>query len=274
VSFAEEVAGVPGEAVSLPPTTTRRGALNRAAFYLALGGVSVAVWQVAASFTHPLFLPSPGIVLASLLDLLRDGQLVRDVTSSYARILAGWALGSMIGVIAGVLMGTNRVVRFIFDPYLQVFRFLPAIAILPLMILWLGSGEPSKLALIMYATAFVVALSTMDGALKVEKEKIRAAQSLGASSGQIFWLVVLPATMPSILTGIRLGMGGAFLAIVTAEMLAANQGLGYLIANSRLYMLTPRIFVAIAMLGLLGLGTDLAIRFLSRRLGYRYQLKT
>jgi NitT/TauT family transport system permease protein len=89
----------------------------------------------------------------------------------------------------------------------------------------------------------------------------------------MFWLVVLPATMPSILVGVRLGMGGSFLAIVSAEMLAANQGLGFLIASSRLYMLTPRIFVAIAMLGLLGLGTDATIRWFSRRLGYRYQIK-
>jgi NitT/TauT family transport system permease protein len=272
MSIAEELAGVPAD--TIPHAESGRGVLRLGAFYLVLAAVSLGVWHLAASLTHPLFLPSPSIVLGSLIDLLRDGQLLRDVQASYARILAGWALGSAIGVIAGVLMGTNRAVRFILDPYLQVFRFMPAIAILPLMILWLGSGEPSKLALIMYATSFVVALATMDGALKVEKEKVRAAQSLGASRWQIFWLVVLPATMPAILTGIRLGMGGSFLAIVTAEMLAANQGLGYLIANSRLYMLTPRIFVAIAMLGLLGLTSDAAIRYLSKRLGYRYQLKT
>jgi NitT/TauT family transport system permease protein len=271
MSIAEEAAGVSVASISLPSTS--RGVAQRVGFYFALFAASLAIWQVAASFTHPLFLPPPAMVLGSLVDLLRDGQLARDVSASYARILGGWALGSVLGAIIGLLMGTNRAVRFVLDPYLQVFRFMPAIAILPLMILWLGSGESSKLALIMYATSFVVALSTMDGALKVEKEKVRAAASLGADSWQIFWHVRLPTTMPSILTGVRLGMGGSFLAIVTAEMLAANQGLGFLIANSRLYMLTPRIFVAIAILGLLGLGTDAAIRYLSRRLGFRYQLK-
>ncbi len=271
MSIAEEVAGVPAGTVSLP--SSGRGLVNHFVFYVVLAAVSLGVWQVAASFTHPLFLPPPAMVLGSLVDLLRDGQLLRDVEASYARILAGWAFGSVLGAVAGLLMGTNRIVRFILDPYLQIFRFMPAIAILPLMILWLGSGESSKLALIMYATAFVVALATLDGSLKVEKEKVRAAQCLGANSWQIFWQVILPATMPSILTGVRLGMGGAFLAIVTAEMLAANQGLGFLIANARLYMLTPRIFVAIAMLGLLGLGTDAGIRYASRRLGYRFQLK-
>jgi len=271
MSIVEEAAGVPLGSLSLP--STGRSVAQRVGFYIALAAVSLVIWQLASLFTHPLFLPPPLMVVGSLADLLRDGQLARDVSASFARILAGWALGSVIGAVVGLFMGTNRVARFVLDPYLQVFRFMPAIAILPLMILWLGSGEPSKLALIMYATSFVVALSTMDGALKVEKEKVRAAQSLGASSWQIFWYVILPATMPSILTGVRLGMGGSFLAIVTAEMLAANQGLGFLIANSRLYMLTPRIFVAIAILGLLGLSTDAAIRYLSRRLGYRYQLQ-
>ncbi len=275
MSIAEEAAGVPGEAIALPTVASGHiSFIRRGVFYVGLTAVSLGAWQIAALFSQPLFLPAPGIVLGSLLDLLRDGQLLRDVEASYVRILAGWALGSVVGAVAGVLMGTNRLLRFILDPYLQVFRFLPAIAILPLMILWLGSGELSKLALIMYATSFVVALAAMDGALKVDKEKVHAAQSLGASGWQIFWLVVLPATMPSILIGVRLGMGGSFLAIVSAEMLSANQGLGFLIASSRLYMLTPRIFVAIAMLGLLGLGTDTAIRWLSRRLGYRYQLKS
>src|SRR5262249_8001354 len=187
--------------------------------------------------------------------------------------LAGWSIGSGVGALIGGLMGTNRIARFVLDPYLQIFRFLPAIALLPLLILWLGSGEPSRAALILFPASFIVALTTMDGALKVDKEKVRSAQSLGATRWQIFWLVVLPATMPSILTGVRLGMGGSFLAIVTAEMLSANAGLGFLIENARLYLLTPRIFVAIAMLGLLGLFSDAAIRFLSVHLGYRFQFK-
>ena len=247
--------------------------MRRLAFYAALAVISLGTWQVFALLNPPLFLPPPFTVWATFVDLLRSGQLLRDIEASYLRILTGWIIGSVVGALVGVLMGTNRLARFVLDPYLQTFRFLPAIALLPLLILWLGSGEPSRLALIVYATSFIVALTTMDGALNVEQDKIRAAQSLGASRWQIFWLVVLPATMPSILTGVRLGMGGSFLAIVTAEMLSANQGLGFLIENARLYLLTPRIFVAIGMLGLLGLFTDAAIRFLSVRVGYRFQFK-
>jgi NitT/TauT family transport system permease protein len=247
--------------------------VRRLGFYIALAILSLGGWQLLALLNPPLFLPPPASVWSTFADLLRNGQLLRDIEASYLRILSGWAIGSVLGALVGILMGTNWLVRFVLDPYLQIFRFLPAIALLPLLILWLGSGEPSRLALIVYATSFIVALTTMDGALNVEQDKIRAAESLGASRWQIFWLVVLPATMPSILTGARLGMGGSFLSIVTAEMLSANQGLGFLIENARLYLLTPRIFVAIAMLGLLGLFSDAAIRFLSVRLGYRFQFK-
>jgi NitT/TauT family transport system permease protein len=242
-------------------------------FYIVLVASFIAVWQIVASLTLPLFLPPPAQVLASALSLAQDGTLWKSIQVSYVRILIGWSSGCVLGIVIGLFMGTNRFVRFVLDPYLQIFRFLPAIAILPTLILWLGTGESSKIVLIVYATCFIVALSTMDGALRVEKEKIRAAQCLGANRRQIFWLVVLPAAMPSIITGIRLGMGGSFLAIVSAEMLAANQGLGFIIENSRLYMLTSNVFVAIAVLGMLGLLTDRSIRSLTVRLGYRFQVK-
>jgi NitT/TauT family transport system permease protein len=254
----------------------RAGSPRRAgsfAFYAALALGSLAVWQIAALFSKPLFLPPPGDVWQSTVALVEDGSLPRSILTSYARILAGWTLGSAVGVVVGLLMANNRFLRFVLDPCLQVFRFLPAIAILPLLVLWLGSGEVSKIVLIVYASAFVVALATLDGALRVDVAKIQAARSLGADARQIFWLVSLPATMPSIIGGVRIAMTGAFLAIVGAEMLSADSGLGYLIAHSRIYMLTPHIFVSIACLGGLGLFTDVAIRYVSRSLGYRFQVR-
>jgi NitT/TauT family transport system permease protein len=245
---------------------------RRASFGFVLAAGTLGVWQLAALASKPLFLPGPLLVWNALGDLTASGALLGGVTASYGRILAGWLIGSALGAPIGLLMARSAVVRFVCDPILQVFRFLPAVAILPLLVLWLGSGEVSKLVLIAYATCFVVALAALDGARRVDLEKIRAARSLGASERQIFRLVILPASLPSIVTGMRLGMTGAFLAIVTAEMLAANEGLGFLIANARLYLLTPRIFVAIAALGCLGLLSDAGIRFASRRLGYRYQV--
>jgi NitT/TauT family transport system permease protein len=270
VKIAEELSAVPVLTTAREQPRTARLVL----FYASLAAALLQVWQIGSSLTLPLFLPSPALTLASAASLANDGTLWKSIEASYLRILVGWGCGSILGAMFGLAMGTNRVVRFVLDPYLQIFRFLPAIAILPTLILWLGTGETSKIVLIVYATCFIVALSTMDGALRVEKEKVRAAQCLGASRKQIFWLVVLPATMPSIITGIRLGMGGSFLAIVSAEMLAANQGLGFIIENSRLYMLTSQVFVAIAVLGALGLLTDRLIRLLTARLGFRFQVKT
>jgi NitT/TauT family transport system permease protein len=258
-------AQVPGEAArgQMRPGTFRAG--------LVLG--TLLVWQLAAALSKPLFLPPPLDVLRSLGLLLADGTLARSIAASYARIMVGWTLGSALGVLFGLLMANNGLLRFALDPVLQVFRFLPAIALLPLLILWLGSGEASKIVLIMYASAFVVALATLDGALRVDTAKIQAARCLGASPRQIFWLVSLPATVPSIINGARIAMTGAFLAIVGAEMLSADSGLGFLIANARIYMLTPHIFVSIVCLGALGLLTDVAIRSVSRRLGYRFQVR-
>jgi NitT/TauT family transport system permease protein len=262
-----------GALVTHTVSDTRAKARTSLVFSAALVLGSLVIWQVAALFSKPLFLPPPVDVWRSLTVLLADGNLPRSIGASYVRILVGWSLGSGLGIVLGLVMANSRVARFVLDPCLQMFRFLPAIAILPLLILWLGSGEVSKIVLIMYATGFVVALATLDGALRVDSTKIQAARCLGAGPRQIFWFVSLPATVPSIVNGMRIAMTGAFLAIVGAEMLSADVGLGFLIANSRIYMLTPHIFVSIVCLGALGLLTDLTIRQLSRRLGYRFQVR-
>src|SRR5262249_32092066 len=131
---AEEMAG--GTVIAQPtgPTQPIRGLVRNALFYGALAVGTLGVWQVAASFTNPLFLPPPAVVWDSFVSLLHDGTLLKSIGTSYARILVGWLLGSLVGIPAGLLMASNRVVQFILDPYLQVFRFLPAIAILPLLI--------------------------------------------------------------------------------------------------------------------------------------------
>ena len=272
MSVVEEATGLPAEARAAPGPSTPRSLLWSATWYVGLAALALLAWQAAASVTKPLFLPPPRMVWDALAELMRDGSLWEHSLASYARILTGWLLGSTVAIPIGLVMGRSRIMRFMLDPYLQLFRFLPAISLISLMILWLGTGESSKIALIMYATAFVVALATMDGALSVEVEKVRAARCLGASGWQVLRLVVVPATVPHIVTGMRLAMTNAFMAIVSAEMLAANQGLGYLIANSRLYMLTQHIFVAIVVLGLLGLATDRIIRVATRRLGWRFRV--
>jgi NitT/TauT family transport system permease protein len=153
-------------------------------------------------------------------------------------------------------MGRVKAVKMFVDPILNFFRFIPALAFLTLFLLWFGVGEEGKVILIMYATTFTVMLNTEAGVSNVEKEKIRAARCLGASEFQIMFSVIIPAAIPYIFTGVRLAMSGSFGAIVGAEMLAANKGVGYLIWTSRLYFKTEWIFIGLISLGLMGYLTD------------------
>lgn len=271
--------------VASSPTTARSAVDGRAIrvrrvkvrtllFYVILAAGTVLVWQIGAGFSKPTFFPAPTNVLDSAVRLIQNGTLADSVLASYRRILIGWLIGCLIGAPMGLLMGRIRLLRLIVDPYLQLMRFLAPIALLSLAILWLGIREESRIFLIVYATTFVVALNAMDGAMRVEVEKTRAAQCLGASSRQILWHVVVPATMPHIISGVRLAMGNSFMAIVSAEMLAAESGLGFLIFNARLFMLTSHIFVGLIALGLCGMATDQLLRLIVQRALYRYQVRT
>jgi NitT/TauT family transport system permease protein len=153
-------------------------------------------------------------------------------------------------------MGKVRRVRLLLEPFVNFFRFIPALVFVTLFILWLGIGEQSKIALITYTTLFVVTLNTMAGVLAIDENKFRASRSMGATEGQIIWHVIIPATVPYIFNGIRLAMGNSFMAIVGAEMLAAKEGIGYLIWTSRLYLKTDWIFVGLITLGLMGFFMD------------------
>ena len=132
--------------------------------------------------------------------------------------------------------------RRILEPYTEFLRFIPATALITVAVIWFGIGEGSKIFLIIYTTVFIVIINTAAGVSAVAPNKIRAARSLGASRAQVFWYVALPATVPYILTGMRLAMGNSFVTIIAAELVAANVGLGKMIWDARLYMLVDQIF--------------------------------
>ena len=233
--------------------------------------VVLAAWQLFSGYIHPsVLIPSLSTVMASGYRLTLSGELPTAIGYSLGRIVAGFVIGSLIATPVGLLMGMSRGIRESLETYIQFFRFVPAIAWLTPAVIWFGLGETSKIAIIVYATIFVVAINTMVGVANVSPNKIWAARMLGASQAQVFRNVVLPASLPFILTGMRLAMGGSFAAVVSAEMIASNEGLGFLISNSRLWMATDVIFVAILVLGFLGLGTDALFRWAIRRFAHRY----
>jgi len=195
------------------------------------------------------------------LRLVRNGVLLEHLAASLQRILAGFIAGSLLGIPIGLAMGSFRPVRKLLEPYTEFLRFIPSVAMITVAVIWFGIGETSKLFLIIYATVFVVVLNTAAGVASIARNKIRAAQALGATRFQIFCHVALPATVPYILTGMRLAMTNSFVTIVAAELVAANNGLGKMLWDARLYMLVDDIFVALLVLGLLGFVIDRIFRW-------------
>jgi NitT/TauT family transport system permease protein len=237
-------------------------------------GVSVIafilLWQLASTREATVLFPGPVATVHTLVTLLHDGILSRDVLISLMRIGIGFALGVLVGVPLGLAMGTFRPIKIFFEPYVQFLRFVPAIAWLVPAILWFGIGEQSKVFLIFYTTIFLVMLNTMIGATAERRNQIRAAQCFGASWWQLYAWVVFPATMPYILTGMRLAMGNSFAAVVGAELIAAESGIGFLIMDSWMWMAADRMFAGILTLGLLGVAADLLFQAITKLCARRY----
>jgi NitT/TauT family transport system permease protein len=241
------------------------------AWYIAGFALLFAVWHVAAAWlVRSALFPPPGPVLARAAALVEDGILQEQVLASLRRILQGFLLGSAVGVPVGLAIGSFRPVRALLEPWTEFFRFIPAVAMITVAVIWFGIGEESKVFLIACTTVFVVVISTAAGVGAVARDKIRAAQCLGATRLQVFALVALPATVPHILTGMRLAMANSFVTIVAAELVASNDGLGKMLWDARLFMQVEDIFVALLALGLLGFAADRLFRLLIRAFAGRF----
>ncbi|MET9381793.1 ABC transporter permease [Streptomyces sp. NPDC002928] len=254
------------------PSAARRRLLT-VGLYAVSVLVGVGVWQLMAMAYGSSLVASPGETLSAAGDLARDGTLTNSIIASSRRILIGWALGLVVGVPAGLIIGQVPVVRHILEPYIEFFRFIPPVAFVTLAVVWLGIGETSKVVLIFYTAVFIVILNTSAGVLAVNENRLRAAASLGASRRQVLQRIVLPSTVPYIITGARLAMGNSFLTIVSAEIVASQVGLGSLIWTSRNYGRIDWVFVGIITLGILGFVFDRVLRIVASRVLHRYGVK-
>lgn len=232
-----------------------------------------AIWSIGALFYTDDFLPGPLRTLEGTVDLIADGTLANDIKFSLIRVLKGWGLGLLFAIPAGLCVGYFKPVGYIFEPFLNFFRFVPAIGFITLFLLWFGVGESSKVALIFYAVIFPVMVNTIAGVRGVDGSLIEAAESMGAGRSKVFFTVIVPSAVSNIFTGVRLGLSGAIICIVAAEMLAASEGVGYLIYTSRLYYRTDWIFTGIFTLGLIGLLADQLLRFIGKRFLYRFGVR-
>ena len=246
---------------------------RRTGWLIALLGpvLLVILWQLASGpVIDPFLLPPPSAVAAGIAELWADGTLQESIVVSMGRILAGWLVGSLLAIPVGLAVGYSRLARQVIDPFIHFFRFIPAISLITLFILWLGVGEVSKIGLIAYAAGFIVLVNTATGVGAIPPDKLHAARILGAGRRQVFLSVVTPAAVPYIFVGMRLAMATAFVVIVGAEIIAANSGLGYLVWTSRLYFRVDWIFAGVIVIGVLGYLTDRTWGFVGRRLLGRY----
>jgi len=231
----------------------------------------LALWSLAGGLVeltrpfNPLFLPAPWVVIGALLELARKGELWMHVGATLERVAIGFGVGAVLAVALGLLAGQVRAVRNIIEPVVELLRPIPPLAVLPLFIVWVGIGEPSKVGFITYATFFPMFVTTVHGVTQIDGRLLRAAQSLGARPHHLFFRVILPAALPDVLTGLRLGVALSFFVIVISEFVGAESGLGYLINDGRNFFLVPQMLGAAVLLGLLGYGGNALVRVLERR---------
>lgn len=264
--------------VTDPPARPRgaraqRAWLSKSGYFICSIAVGLGVWQLLAWRMGSSLVSSPKTTWDAAVELAKDGTLADSCAASLRRIMIGWTLGIVVGAPLGIVMAQIRVIRNLLDPYIEFFRFIPPIAFVTLAIAWFGIGETSKVILIFYTSVFIITINTISGVLSINESKLLAAQSLGASRYQTFVGVVLPSTVPHLVTGARLALGNSFLTIVSAEIVAAQNGLGALIWNARNFGRIDWIFVGIISLGVLGYLCDRAIRLIASTLLSRYGVK-
>jgi NitT/TauT family transport system permease protein len=227
--------------------------------------IGLALWWLA-SHLKLAGLPGPQEVGAKAIELMANGQLFKDAAASLQRVLLGFAIGTLLAIPVGFLMGWYTVARGLLEPYVQFFRTIPPLAMIPLAIVFLGIGEVPKVFVITLAAFLVSVISTYQGVVSVDRVLINAARVLGARDAAVFRRVVIPASTPFILVGMRTGLGAAWSTLVAAELIAAQEGLGHRMQQAQVYYDLATIFVALVTIGLMGLLMDRMLLWLDSRL--------
>ncbi|SFO55204.1 NitT/TauT family transport system permease protein [Cohaesibacter marisflavi] len=217
--------------------------------------LGIGLWWFA-TYVGSTNLPSPIDVVIRCFELAGNGQLFVDIFASMRRVLIGFLLGVSIAVPIGFLMGWYRLARGLIEPWIQFFRVIPPLAIIPLAIVTMGIDETPKIFVIFLAAFLSSVVATFQGVVNVDRTYINAARVLGASDWVIFRSVVVPASTPFILVGFRIGLGSAWATVVAAELIAAQSGLGFRMQQAQLYYDLPTIFVSLVAIGILGLIMD------------------
>ncbi len=225
------------------------------------------IWEllVQLNVINAVFLPSPSSILDALFEMIKSGELWGNLWASLYRIALGFSLGSLLGIAFGLLLGYSRLADAIGTPIIYALYPIPKIALLPLIILWLGIGELSKVTIIALGVFFPVVINTYSGVKHVECLFIKVAASFSVSPSRLLRHVIWPAALPSVFSGLKLGAGTALLLLVAAEMIAAKEGLGALILHYGDLLITAKLMAGIVILSLLGLLFNTVLSALEKR---------
>jgi NitT/TauT family transport system permease protein len=247
-----------------------RGYLSRYAYLMfALAGMLLPLaawwWLAGSGMMDKVFMPGPVDVLARTYNWFTRDHLFNDIWISTYRVVVGFALSAVLAIPLGLLIGTYRPVQALLEPLTDFIRYMPAVAFIPLVMLWVGIDESSKIAIIFIGTFFQMVLMVAEDVRRVPITQIEAAQTMGAARGEIVSLVIFQSAKPALLDTLRITMGWAWTYLVVAELVAANSGLGYSILKAQRFMQTDKIFAGIILIGLIGLAIDQLFRMLHRK---------
>jgi taurine transport system permease protein len=227
-------------------------------------------WTLATTFqlVPPLFLPSPAAIATQAVAVARDGfadaSLVQHILASLARVFTALAFAILLGVPAGLAIGLSPIARGILDPIIEFIRPIPPLAYLPLIVIWCGIGELTKVLVIFIAVFAPVAIASAAGVAAVPRDRIDAGRALGATRRQIVTHVILPNALPSILTGLRIGLGVGWSTLVAAELVAATRGVGFMIQTAAQFLETDVVLMGILVIAVIAVTLDALVRLAER----------
>lgn len=227
--------------------------------------VPLIAWSIIsyAGWVAPMFLPTPTAVIQSGIKMFTQDDLIVDVIASSSRVAGGFLAAAIVGVPMGVAMGTFYSMDSLFAPIVGTVRYMPVTAFVPLIVIWVGLGEASKILIIFLGNVLYNAMMVADAVKFIPNEMINAAYTLGANRRDVLFKVIVPATFPSVLDTIRVNISGAWNFLVIAELVAAQSGLGFKIVQSQRFLQTEKVLFCIALIGLIGLMIDYGLKWLS-----------
>ncbi|HAG85451.1 MAG TPA: ABC transporter permease [Cyanobacteria bacterium UBA12227] len=230
--------------------------------------VPLLLWTIISSLNlvPPMFLPTPATVIDAGIKMFAEDNLIVDVLASSTRVLAGFVVAGIIGVPMGLAMGTFYSLDSLFAPIVGTVRYMPVTAFVPLIVIWLDLGEPSKILIIMLGVVLYNAIMVADAVKFIPNEMINVAYTLGATRRDVVFKVIIPATFPCVLDTLRVNISGAWNFLVIAELVAAQNGLGFKIIQAQRFLQTEKVLFCIALIGVIGLVIDYGLKWISQRL--------